>query len=68
MITDSLNKSLYYTAYYFKMIDREGILKRFIFNNNGTIIATNLLNLGIDALSINTILYTRALRLLKNYI
>ena len=66
-ITNSLSKSLYYKAYYSKVIDKEGILKRFIFNNNRTIITINALSLGLNIPNINTILYIKALKSLKNY-
>ena len=66
-ITNSLSKSLYYKAYHFKVINREGIFKRFIFNNNKTIIAISTLGLGLNIPNINTILYIKALRLLKDY-
>ena len=66
-ITNSLSKSLYCLAYNSKVIDREGVLKRFIFSDNGTVIATSSLGLGVNAPNINAILYIKALRLFKNY-
>ena len=49
------------------MIDREGILKQFIFSNNRTVVAINLLGLGVDIPSIDAVLYVGALRSLKDY-
>ena len=49
------------------MIDREGVLKYFVFSNNNNIIIISLLGLGLNTPSIDAVLYTRALRSLKDY-
>jgi len=43
------------------------VLKRFISGNNGTIIATSLLGLGVDVPGVDVVLYLGAPRLVKDY-
>jgi len=43
------------------------MLKRFIFSNNRTIVATSLLGLGVNIPNIDIVLHLEALRLVKNY-
>ena len=66
-ITNSFSKSLYCTAYHSKVINKEGVLKCFISSNNGIIVAMSLLDLGVDTLSVDTVLHVRALKSLEDY-
>ena len=66
-ITDSLSKSLYCPAYDSKVIDREGVLERFISSDNGTVVATSSLGLGVDAPSVDAVLHVGAPRSLEDY-
>jgi len=43
------------------------MLKRFISSNNGTIIATSSLGLGVNVPSIDVVLYLEAPRSVKDY-
>ena len=49
------------------MTDKEGVLDCFISNNNETITTTSSLNLGVNTPSIDTVLYVKALKSLKDY-
>ena len=66
-ITDSLSKSLHCAAYHSKVIDREGVLERFISSDNGTVVATSSLGLGVDAPGVDAVLHAGAPRSLEDY-
>jgi superfamily II DNA helicase RecQ len=66
-MTDRLSKSLYYAAYYSKVINQEDVLKRFISSDNDTIIATSSLGIGVNIPSMDVVLHIGAPRSLKDY-
>jgi superfamily II DNA helicase RecQ len=66
-VADSLSKSLNYAAYYSKVTGRKDILKRFISSDDGTIVTTSSLGIGLNLPGIGVVLYIRALRSLVDY-
>lgn len=66
-MTDSLSKSLHCAAYYSESIDREDVLERFISSDNGTVVATSSLGLGVDVPGVDAVLHLGAPRSVEDY-
>jgi superfamily II DNA helicase RecQ len=59
-VTDSLSKSLDCAAYHSKVTGREDMLERFISSDDGTIVATSSLGLGLNAPDVEAVLHVGA--------